>query len=98
MPLSIVAGSPKARVNIRTDSTLAFAFQSQINARHPQVSIILNVGSIFLDPDVDLIDPLDFSGFSVSKAACTAAINAAAINAAAINAAVAAALQAHATI
>ena len=82
MPLSTHCGSPKNRVNLRTTPCMAFAFQSQIDCNKIEVTITLNIGLIFLNLDVNLIDPLDFSGFSVSKLACTATTNAAATAAA----------------
>ena len=66
MPLSTRASSPKNRLNIRGQSTLALAFQAQINVNKDNITIILNIGSVFLHPGLDLVDSLDFTGFSKS--------------------------------
>ena len=69
MPLLARAGTPKTGFNIRGPSTLALAFQGQFDCAKVDLTIILNIGSVFLHPDVNLVDPLDFTGFSLTKAA-----------------------------
>ena len=82
MMLSSHCGTPLNQVNLRTIPCMEFVFKSQIDCARIIVTITLNIGSIFLNPDVNLVDPLDFSGFSVSKSACTAVTNATAAAAA----------------
>ena len=67
MLLSTRAISPKSP----SKSKLALAFQAQLNCAKVDLRIILNIGSIFLHPDVNLVDSIDFSGFSLTKAAAT---------------------------
>ena len=54
MPLSTRAGSPKAQFNIRGPSTPALAFQAQIVSHNKDITIILNVVSIFCSSWLEL--------------------------------------------
>lgn len=45
---------------------MALAFQAQIIAHNKDITIILNVGSVFVNPDLNLVDLVDFTGFSVT--------------------------------
>ena len=46
---------------------LALTFQAQLDCNKAEITIVLNIDSVFLHPDVDLVNPLDFAGFSLTK-------------------------------